>query len=156
VADCTLRAASESDLGAALSLVEAARAEVYGLDRIHEILEEAARGSGEYRACIAEEDGVVVGAGVYGLVAGTVGTAAIYAVIVAKGADQDQTGRAILDEILRDLTSVGARLIVAEFPGHPSLTPYRALLEEAGFVEESSVDDYFEDGIPLFQHRLKK
>ena len=156
MADCTLRAASESDLGVALSLVDAARAEVYGLDRIPEILEEAARGSGEYRACIADKDGVVVGVGVYGLVAGTVGTATIYAVIVAKGADQDEIGRAILNEILRDLALVGTRLVVVEFPGHPSLTHYRALLEAAGFAKESQVDDYFEDGIPLLQHRLKK
>jgi len=150
----TLRAANESDLGAALSLVEAARAEVYGLDRIAEIFEDAARGSAEYRACVAEENGVVVGTGVYGLVAGTVGTATIYAVIVAKGADQ--AGRAVLDEILSDLTSIGTRVIVAEFPEHPSLTAYHTLLEAAGFIKESQVDDYFEDGIPLVQYRLKK
>ncbi|MEP6905203.1 MAG: hypothetical protein ABI875_03920 [Gemmatimonadales bacterium] len=151
----TVRAASESDLGAALSLVEAARAEVYGLDRIPEILEDAARGSAEYRASVAEHNGQCVGVGVYGLIAGTVDTATIYAVIVAKGADQYQTGRAILNEILSGLASVGTRLVVAEFPGHSCLTGYRALLEATGFIEESSVEDYFEDGIPLLQYRFE-
>ena len=151
-----VRAARESDLAAALALVEAARAEVRGLDRIPELLEQVACGvSGEYDACIVELDGECAGVGVYGLVAGTVGTAALYAVVVAKTAWQAGTGRAIMAHIVTDLTSRGVRLVVAELPGHESLSGYRLLLEEEGFVEESRVDDYYEDGIPLVQYRLE-
>ena len=155
MAGCTLRAAGESDLGAALSLVEAARPEVRGLDRIPEMLEDAVRGSGEYRACVAERDGECVGVGVYGSIAGTVGTAALYAVVSADGAEIG-IGRAVLDAILADLASNGVRLIVAEFPGHESLRSYRALLETSGFIEESQVEDYFEDGVALVQYSMKR
>lgn len=148
MAGFTLRAAGESDLGAALLLVETARLEVRGLDRIPEILADAMRGSAEYRSSIADEDGVVVGVGVYGPVAGTVGTATIYAVIATK----NEIAQAVLDGILADLTSSGTRLVVAEFPGHESLRSYRALLETSGFIEESQVEDYFEDGVALVQY----
>jgi Acetyltransferase (GNAT) family. len=151
-----VRAVRESDLAAALALVERGRAEIRGFDRVPEILEQAARGvSGEYDACIIERDGECAGVGVYGLVAGTVGTAALYAVVVAKTAWQAGTGRAIVAHVVTYLTSRGVRLVVAELPGHESLSGYRLLLEEEGFVEESRVDDYYEDGIPLVQYRLE-
>jgi ribosomal protein S18 acetylase RimI-like enzyme len=151
-----VRATHESDLPAALALVEAARLDVRSLDRIPEMLEDAVRGvSGEYHACIVERDGECAGVGVYGLVAGTVGTAALYAVVVAKTEWQAGTGRAIVAHVATDLTSRGVRLVVAELPGHESLSGYRLLLEKGGFVEESHVDDYYEDGVPLVQYRLE-
>ena len=150
-----VRAARECDLAATLVLVEQERAEIRGLDRIPELFEEATCGvSGEYAACVAERDGECAGIGVYGMVAGTVGTAALYAVVVAKTAWQAGTGRAIVAHVVTDLTSRGVRLVVAELPGHESLSGYRSLLEEEGFVEESRVDDYYEDGVPLVQYRL--
>ncbi|HEY4955025.1 MAG TPA: hypothetical protein VII02_09075, partial [Gemmatimonadaceae bacterium] len=85
---------------------------------------------------------------------GTVGTAALYTVI-ASGTKQAGTGLAILERILGELRSSGARLVVAEFPGHRSLGPYRALIEGAGFVEESRVADYYEDGVALVQYRME-
>lgn len=151
-----VRAARESDLAAALALVERERAEIRGLDRVPELLEQAVRGaSGEYDTCMVERDGECAGVGVYGMVAGTVGTAALYAVVVATSARQAGTGRAIVAYVVTDLTSRGVRLVVAELPGHESLSGYRSLLEEEGFVEESHVDDYFDDGIPLVQYRLE-
>ena len=38
---------------------------------------------------------------------------------------------------------------------HESLRSYRALLETSGSIEESQVEDYFEDGIPLVQYSLR-
>jgi ribosomal protein S18 acetylase RimI-like enzyme len=154
VAGFTIHAAGESDLGAALSLVAAAQLELRGLDRVQEIIQDAVRGSAEYRACVAMRDDGCLGVGAYGLVAGTVGTAALYAVVVAKGAEKDGIGAAVVDWILADLTSGQTRLVVAEFPGHRSPGRYRSLLEAAGFAEESQVEDYFEDGVPLVQYRL--
>jgi L-amino acid N-acyltransferase YncA len=152
---CIVRAARERDLGAALALVAAKRPENRALDRIPEILEDAlGRASSEYRVCVAERDGEFAGVGVYGWIAGTVGAAALYTVVVARDEEDVGTGRAILEKILSELRSSGTRLIVAEFPGHTSLGPYRALIEGAGFVEESVVVDYYEDRVPLIQYRI--
>jgi hypothetical protein len=151
---CIVRAARERDLGAALALVAAKRPENRALDRIPEILEDAlGKASSEYHVCVAERDGEFAGVGVYGWIAGTVGTAALYTVI-ASGTKQAGTGLAILERILGELRSRGARLVVAEFPGYPSLTSYRALLEAGGFVKESVVPDYYQDGVPLIQYRI--
>lgn len=153
---CIVRAARERDLGAALALMESARSENRGLDRIPEILEDAlGRAPSEYRVCVAERDGEFAGVGVYGLIAGTVGTAALYTVVVARCEEDVGTGRAILEKILGELRSSGTRLVVAEFPGDPSLTGYRALLEPGGFVKESVVADYYQDGVPLVQYRIE-
>jgi hypothetical protein len=135
--------------------MESARSENRGLDRIPEILEDAlGRASSEYRVCVAERDGEFAGVGVYGWIAGTVGTAALYTVI-ASGKKQVGTGLAILEKLLGELRLSGARLVVAEFPGHRSLGSYRALIEGAGFVEESHVADYYQDGVPLVQYRIE-
>ena len=149
----TIRAARERDLPAALALVRAISGGARGLDRILELMDDAVRGtSGEYFACVAERAGECTGVGVYGLVAGTAGTAALYVLI---SADQETTGRKMLERMLAHLTAMDVRLVVAEFPGDSSFAAYRPLLEAGGFVEESRVADYFEDGIPLVQYRME-
>lgn len=151
----SVRAVHESDLAAALALIHAARPGIPWLDRIPELLEAAVRdASGEYLACIAERDGELAGVGVYGPVAGSVGTGALYAVLVTESARRTGVGGAIISHIARDLASRGARLMFAEVPGDSSLLEYCSLLKAQGLAEESRVDDYYEDGVPLVQYRM--
>lgn len=150
-----VRAARESDLAAALALIHAALAENPWLIRIPELVEDAIHGtSGEYFACVAEQHDKCVGLGAYGLVAGTVGTWTLYALVTASQSQDAGYGRAIVAHITDDLASRGARIVVADVPGHDALRTYRSFLKSQGFTEESRVEDYYADGIPLVQYRL--
>ncbi len=150
-----VRPARESDLAAVLKLVEAERAGNPWLERIPELVEQAARnGSGEYEMCVAEVLGEFAGCGIYGSVAGTIGTATLYFVGLERRARDSGAGDAIVAHVLSDLMAKGARLAVAEIPEHESFDSYRSLLEAHGFIEECRTEDYYRDGVPLVHYRL--
>jgi ribosomal protein S18 acetylase RimI-like enzyme len=149
--------ARESDLAAVLELVAAEKAGNPWLERIPELVEQAIRErSDEYQMCVAELSGEFAGCGIYGLVAGTVGTAILYFVGVERRARETGTGTgdAILAHVLSDLMAKATRLVVAEIPAHESFDIYRSLLEAHGFVEESRIEDYYRDGVSLMHYRL--
>jgi ribosomal protein S18 acetylase RimI-like enzyme len=102
----------------------------------------------EYKACVAERDGEIVGFGVYGIVAGTVGTGMIHAILVAPRSRRAGIGLRILEYAVADLASRRIRVIFAEMPADPYLVRYRALLLSFGFFEETRIEDYYRDGIP--------
>lgn len=143
-----VRGARESDIAAALALVEWERQRNPWMERIGEIIQDAVMNPHHgYRACVAERDGELVGFGVYGVVAGTIGTAMIYAVLVAPQSRRAGIGLRILDFAVADLASPSLRVIFAELPSDPYLSRYRALLLSYGFFEESRIEDYYRDGI---------
>ncbi len=147
--------ARESDLAAVLELVAAEKAGNPWLERIPELVEQAIRErSDEYQMCVAELSGEFAGCGIYGSVAGTIGTAILYFVGVERRARETGTGDAIVVHVLSDLMTKATRLVVAEIPGHESFNTYRSLLEAHGFVEESRIEDYYRDGVPLVHYRL--
>jgi ribosomal protein S18 acetylase RimI-like enzyme len=84
---------------------------------------------------------------VYGLVAGTVGTGRCIFVGVAAGHRRAGLGRALVEAALADLSRRGARFAFVELPG--SMEGAAALLEQAGFREETRVGEYFADGVDL-------
>lgn len=150
-----VHAAREEDLAAALALVEFERQKNHWVDRIPELLQDAVlKPDGEHRACVAVRDGEVVGFGVYGIVAGTVGTGILYSVLVAPRSRRAGIGQRILSYIATELANTGARMIFAEVPGDPYLMRYRALLISYGFMEESRVEDYYRDGVPQIISRF--
>jgi ribosomal protein S18 acetylase RimI-like enzyme len=144
-----VHAAREEDLAAAIALVEHEREKNPWIDRSGELLRSAVRERGtEYRAYVAERDGEIVAFGVFGMVAGTIGTGMLYSILVAPRSRRAGIGERLLFEISGDLASSGARMIVAEIPGDPQVMRFRALLLAHGFVEESRIDDYYRDGVP--------
>lgn len=148
-----VRAARGTDLRAAIALVDGANPH-RRIERIGELLTDAIREElSEYRAQVSELNGRCVGVAVYGDVAGAVGTVSLYAVIVAPGVNPIESSVAMVAQILEERRSAGARLMVAEAPGDEK--DFMVLLEAAGFAEESRVDDYYEDGVPLVQYRLE-
>src|SRR5687767_14640905 len=99
--------------------------------------EHAALGSfdgGELRAFVS-----------YNFVAGADRTGAISCVAKA----YESSGIAALSAAVKQLSSGGARLIVAELPAIHEMEAYAALLALAGFAEEACVDDYYADGIGM-------
>lgn len=147
--------ARDGDLSAALALLEAEAQKTPWLGRTAELLREAvAAPGGGYRACVAERDAEVIGLGVYGMIAGTLGTGMLYSVLVAPRSRRAGIGQRILFYIAGDLANWGARVIVAEIPGDPSVMRYRALLISYGFVEETRIEDYYRDGVPQIVSRL--
>jgi ribosomal protein S18 acetylase RimI-like enzyme len=103
----------------------------------------------ESRAIVAERAGEVVGFALFGEVAGAIGTGRMHFVSVTASARLHAIGVGLCEAAVADLASKGARLIVAEVPDEPLLSPGRALLARCGFVETARVPDYFRDNTDL-------
>lgn len=143
-----VHAAREQDLAAALALLAWEQEKNPWLTRLPELLRAAVDDpAGEYRACVAERDGELVGFGVYGLVAGTVGTAAVYGVLVAARSRRAGIGLRLMLHMMQDLTKTGTRMVFAEVPGDACVMRYRALLIAYGFMEETRIDDFYRDDV---------
>jgi ribosomal protein S18 acetylase RimI-like enzyme len=150
-----IRRIQPADLPAAIALVEREAASNEWLGRIPELLDLAANGDGrETRACCVAEGADIIGIGVYGSIAGTIGTTAIDAILIAPQARGRGLGPAIARFIRDDLRASGARLIIAELPDDRRLSEYRAVLWGIGLKEESRIADYYRDGTSLLQMRL--
>ena len=150
-----VHAAREKDLAAALALVEFERQKNPWMERIPELLLDAVALPGnEHRACVAERDSELVGFGVYGIIAGTVRTGALYSILVAPRSRRAGIGQRIIESVVRELSTAKCRMIIAEVPADPYLVRYRALLISHGFIEETRIDDYYRDDVPLILSRL--
>lgn len=150
-----VRPAREEDLAASLRLIEEAQRRNQWLEPIPEILTSAIRGTAENTwACVAISEVDCVGVGVYGSVAGTVGTAAVQAIVTGTDPGSGSVALAILGYILDLLKRHGTRLATAELPEVSSLNHYRLLLQACGFVQESRIEDYYSDGVSLLHYRF--
>jgi hypothetical protein len=151
----TVRAAREEDLGAALGLIEEGRRRNQWLEPIPELLTSAIRGTaGSTWACVAVSDIACVGVGIYGIVAGTVGTGVVQVVVNATNAHSDSVALAIVGYMLDLLRQHGARMVTAELPEHSSVDNYRSVLQASGFVQEGRVENYYADGVSLLHYRF--
>ena len=149
-----VRAAREADLAAAIALLEWELPKNPWIERTAELVTGAVRRpGGELMACVAEREGEIVGFGVYGIVAGALGTGMIHAILVAPRSRRAGIGLRILEYATADLASRRMRVIFAELPGDPYLVRYRALLLSYGFFEETRIDDYYRDGVPQIVSR---
>ena len=150
-----VRAAREGDLAAALALLEWELTKNPWMERTGDLLKEAVRGKGrEVMACVAEREGELVGFGVYGIIAGALGSGIIHAILVAPRSRRAGIGARILEYATADLASRRMRVIFAEMPADPYLVRYRALLISHGFLEETRIEDYYRDGISQIIARL--
>ena len=151
----TVRAAGENDLAAGLALLEWEAQKNPWIVRIPALFRDAANeDGGEYRACVAERDGELVGVGVYGMVAGSVRTAMLYSIVVAPRSRRAGIGSRILQHVVEEMKKAKARILFADVPRDPYIVRYRALLISFGFFEESRIDDYYADDVPQIVSRL--
>ena len=101
--------------------------------------------AGEHRA-LGSFDGDELKAFVsYNFVAGSDRTGAISCVARA----DEGSGIAALSAAVKELSSHGARLIVAELADVADMERYEELLTLAGFAREAYVSDYYADGISM-------
>lgn len=103
----------------------------------------------ESRAIVAERAGEIVGLGLFGEVAGAIQAGRVHFVSVTASARLHAIGIGLCEAAVADLVSAGARLVIAELPDEPLLSPGRALLARCGFSETARVADYFRDGVDL-------
>jgi ribosomal protein S18 acetylase RimI-like enzyme len=143
-----VRAAREGDLAAALALLDWELPKNPWMSRTAELVTAAVQTkSSEAMACVAERENELVGFGVYGAVAGTIGTGMIHAILVAPRSRRAGIGARILEYAMADLAARRTRVVFAEMPADPYLVRYRALLLAFGFFEETRIEDYYRDGI---------
>lgn len=81
----------------------------------------------------------------FNFVAGADRTGAISCVARA----DEASGIAALSAAVKELSSGGARLIVAELPDVPEMRSYAELLTLGGFSHEAYVSDYYADGVGM-------
>lgn len=98
----------------------------------------------EYIAAISvgDEQAQIVAA--YGMVAGALGTAALYGAVPISNRVTE-----LLSFAAHDLQKLGTQRIVAEFPDTDQFKPYRDVLLESGYDPTGIVEDFYRDGIAM-------
>jgi hypothetical protein len=150
-----VRPACEEDLDAGLALIDEEADQNKWLEPVSEIFSGAIHGTaGDFWACVGISDAKCVGVGVCGMVAGTVATGVIQAIVTAAGPLSDYFGAAILRSAVDVLRRHNARMITADVPDHSDAESLRSLLLAYGFVEECRIEDFYADGISLLHYRF--
>ena len=144
------RALNAGDAVPARALVYAVLGMTPYVDRVVELLDEAARGNDpEAKALVIERDGTIAGLAIYGFVAGTIGAAKLHALVLDRGVSAYDVGGRLTVAASSAAASLGARLLIAELPDDPALGAVPAVLVRNGFREEARIDDFFRDGVSL-------
>ena len=136
--------------------VEPVRALVWGalgvtpyVDRVMELLSAAEHADPESRALVIERDGTVAALALYGPVAGASDAWRISMVLVTPRVELRDIGRAMIDGVVENARSAGARLLVAELPADAVLGRSLSLLRANGFGQEARIPDFFREGVAL-------
>lgn len=102
----------------------------------------------ESRAVAAfDGDGRAAGIVLFGLVAGALGTGAVYWFAVRADRRRHGVGRALLALAKAELAAEGARIVVAEVPDDAAAMA--KMLGAGGFEREGVVPDFYRDGVAL-------
>lgn len=116
--------------------------------RVVDLFERALGETPESRAVAAfDGDGAAAGIVLFGLVAGALGTGAVFWLAVRADRRRHGIGRALLALAKAELTAEGARIVVAEVPDDAAAMA--KMLAAGGFVREGVVPDFYRDGVAL-------
>lgn len=144
------RALSARDVAAARALVHTVLGATPYVDRVLELLDDAARADDpEARALVIERDGTLLGLVIFGLVAGTRGAAKLHALVLDRSVGVDDVGGRLTEAAAAGAASTGARLLIAELPDESAFGAVQAVLLRCGFHEEARVQHFFRDGVAL-------
>ena len=119
------------------------------VDRVMELLSAAEHADPESRALVIERDGTVAALALYGPVAGASDAWRISMVLVTPRVELRDIGRAMIDGVVENARSAGARLLVAELPADAVLGRSLSLLRANGFGQEARIPDFFREGVAL-------
>ncbi len=98
----------------------------------------------EYRVALAVEHGKIESVAAYGMVAGTLSTAALYGAVPITARVSE-----LLSFVAHDVQKLGAQQIVAEFPDTDEFGQYRDVLLESGYDPTGLVEDFYRDGVAM-------
>lgn len=102
----------------------------------------------ESRAVAAfDGDGAAAGIVLFGLVAGALGTGALFWLAVRADRRRHGVGRALLALAKAELAAEGARIVIAEVPDDAA--GMAKMLGGGGFAPEGVVPDFYRDGVAL-------
>ena len=157
VATLTVRALDAEDAnGARALLLPAWDGEHPQVEAMLSRLDRAARQeSAESLALVAVIGPTVVGLAIFGMVAGSLGTAAVHGVYVAEEIRGRGAGSALMRGLLKVLNADHARLLVAEVPDDDAHSVYRQFLSRQGFFMEGRVPDLVRDGVAMTLWRFE-
>lgn len=99
-----------------------------------------------YRIIIAEEDSQMVGYVCFARVPCTISTYEMYWLCVDRTLQSKGIGRAILDEVLKEVASNGGLKVVLQTAGRAQYIPTQKFYLKCGFVEEARIKDYYAEG----------
>jgi ribosomal protein S18 acetylase RimI-like enzyme len=91
----------------------------------------------------------VAGLALFGLVAGALGTGAIFWLAVRPDRQRRGIARALLALVKAELAAEHARLVVAELRDEPETAAMAKMLAASGFAREGTIPDFYRDGVAL-------
>lgn len=133
---------------AALDSARALFADSGAPELVAERFERALGETPESRAVAAfDGDGNAAGIVLFGLVAGALGTGAVFWFAVRADRRRHGVGRALLALAKAELAAEGARIVIAEVPDDAAAMA--KMLTAGGFAPEGTVPDFYRDGVAL-------
>ena len=103
----------------------------------------------EAHGLVAIHDGRLVGIAVYGAIAGSVGAGHLQLIVIDQDARMHGIATRLVRAVIDALGDERMRFVAVELPDDPALSASKQLLLRCGFQVETTVADYFRDGIDL-------
>lgn len=115
-------------------------------------------GQRDYCFITALKDGEPAGYACYGDRTLAQGVYDLYWIVVDEDLKGFGIGRALVEKVQELLSSLGARMLVAETSGLPAYAGARGFYLKCGFAEEARIKDFYkpDDDIVFFVKRLKQ
>lgn len=114
-----------------------------------ELLDEALAGDDDYRFIGAYDGDTLVGYACWGPTPGTEGTHDLYWIVVDPQRQGAGIGAQLLTYVVRTLSAVGSRLLIAETSGRADYALTRAFYQKHGFTRAATIPGYYAPGDDL-------
>jgi ribosomal protein S18 acetylase RimI-like enzyme len=106
-------------------------------------------GDEEARVLVSDVESAIVGAAIYGRVAGAIGIGRLHFVGVSGEVRRVGIGSSLCHAAIAKLVSAEARSVIVEMPDDSDFRPGHSLLERCGLSIVARVSDYYRDGVDL-------
>lgn len=117
--------------------------------RVLELLAEADRGAGDLHALLLEHRGATAALALFGPVPGARDVWMLRTLLLDPEHDVSNAGRVLLDDVIGRARTLGARMLVAEFPADPAYGRTLSLLRACDFDQDGRIPDFFRAGVAL-------
>ncbi len=114
-----------------------------------DLVDAALAGGLDYRVIVCEEGDEVLGYVCFGPTPMTEGTWDLYWIAVREQARKHGVGRRLIDQMMHELGSCGARLVRVETSGQPAYAATRAFYDRTKFEVVATIRDFYRTGDDL-------